>query len=229
MAIGYIESLDGTSELDFVVNSLVNSISGIRTATDDGLIKLATLTVICETYPSILSMLKEFKSLMLLNTVLSWFTGVNESENSWILTTEIMRLFRLMFWDIQTLDGDFWEKIIAVLKAALEELSLQASTQMKLGIEKTTEYLPMEAAALKLLRILDSAPMTSRFTEDILPFEEKELYEHVLIMILSSGESTAESQPQQICNSLLRRLTIKIPNDSIREEVASQVHICLDD
>ena len=209
--------------MTLVLNSLVSSITGIRTATEEGLQKLATLTVIWEIHLGEFSLDKKIKNIMLLKTVLGWFNGVNESETSWVLTTEILRLFRFMFPAIKYVDGDFWEKMIVVLKAALEELALQATTQMKLQDEKTSEYLPLQFTSLKLLGLLDTTPATSRFHEEILPYEEKELAGHVLTLILSSAESGIDSKPQQICNNLLRRLTIKIPNDSIREEVASQV------
>ena len=213
--------------MNLLLNSLVSSITGIRTATDEGLQKLATLTFVCESHYGAFSELKEFKNIMLMKTVLGWFKGVNESENSWVLTTEILRLFRLMFPSISHVDGEFWQQIIVILKAALEELSLQASTRRKLGVEKPSEYLPLQFAALKLLILFHTAPIATRFLEDILPFEDKELAGHVLTLILSAADSSTDSQPQLICNNLLRRLTVNIPNDSIREEVASQVRISL--
>jgi hypothetical protein len=128
LVTGNAELLTGSNELDLILNGLVSSISGIIATNgtssspailDEGLQKLTALNTLSEVDESFWSRVKEFRIVMLVKTILDWPSAVLRSSNSWIVTTEILRLLRsLLVWS-KHIDGDFWEKLTVLLKDAL--------------------------------------------------------------------------------------------------------------
>lgn len=125
--MGYAEPLFLSAELDLTRNSLVSSISGIianssndnTAVTGEGLQKLSMLNVMLEDDDVFWSKVKEFRRVMLLKTVLNWPNAVKESQLSWIVSTEVLQLFRsLLPWG--PMPGDLLEKGISVLKDSLQ-------------------------------------------------------------------------------------------------------------
>lgn len=133
--MGYAEPLFLSAELDLTRNSLVSSISGIianssndnmAVITGEGLQKLAMLNVMLEDDDVFWSKVKEFRRVMLLKAVLNWPNAVKESQLSWIVSTEVLQLFRsLLPWG--PMPGDLLEKGIGVLKDSLQVKIIQRS------------------------------------------------------------------------------------------------------
>lgn len=128
LVTGNAELLTGSNELDLILNGLVSSISGIIATNgtssspailDEGLQKLTALNTLSEVDESFWSRVKEFRIVMLVKTILDWPSAVLRSSNSWIVTTEILRLLRSLLVWIKHIDGDFWEKMTVLLKDAL--------------------------------------------------------------------------------------------------------------
>jgi len=65
------------------------------------------------------SKVKEFRRVMLLKTVLDWPNAVKESQLLWIVSTEVLQLFRFLLpWG--PTPGDLLEKGIGLLKDSLQ-------------------------------------------------------------------------------------------------------------
>lgn len=102
LAVGYAEQLFLSAELDLTRNTLVSSISGIvasfsnRIATGEGLQKLAMLNTILGDDDEFWSKVREFRRFMLLRTVLNWPGLVSHSQISWVVSTEVLQIFRFL-------------------------------------------------------------------------------------------------------------------------------------
>jgi hypothetical protein len=123
VVLGYAELLVGSKELDLLLNGIVSSISGINTSTavvEEGLQKLTTLNTLCEVDDMCWSRVKEFRIVMLLKTVLNWWSVVKDSHESWVISTEVLQLMKSLFPWIKHIDGDFWARGMTLLKEALD-------------------------------------------------------------------------------------------------------------
>jgi hypothetical protein len=121
----------GSKELDLILNGLVSSISGIIVSPGsnsasgvigEGLRKLTTLNILCEVDDTFWSRVKEFRIVMLLKTVLNWPTVTEGCHSSWVVSTEILRLFKSLLLWIKHIDGDFWENILNMVNEAFKVL-----------------------------------------------------------------------------------------------------------
>lgn len=125
--MGYAEPLYLSAELDLIRNGLVSSISGViagssndtSAVTGEGLQKLAMLNQMLGDDDEFWSKVKEFRRVMLLRTVLTWPSAVKESQLSWIVSTEVLQLFRFLL-PSASMPGDLMEKGIALLKESLQ-------------------------------------------------------------------------------------------------------------
>ena len=125
--MGYAEPLFLSPELDLTRNSLVSSISGIianpgsdnAAVTGEGLQKLSMLNTMLEDDDVFWSKVKEFRRVMLLKTVVNWPNVVKDSGFSWIVLSEVLRLFRFLLpWS--PMPGDVLEKGLELLKDSLQ-------------------------------------------------------------------------------------------------------------
>jgi hypothetical protein len=118
---GYSELLNGSKELDLILNGLVSSVSGINPSAgaealiQDGLPKLASLNVLSEVDDSFWNRVKEFRVIMLLRTTLNWVDALRDSSAHWLVSTEVLRLVRSLLPWIKHAEGDFWQKIYTLL------------------------------------------------------------------------------------------------------------------
>ena len=126
LASGYSELLNGSKDLELILNGLVSSISGITASggvqalIQDGLPKLASLNILCEVDDSFWNRVKEFRVVMLLRTTLNWVNALLESSVHWLVSAEVLRLVRSLLPWIKHSEGDFWEKIYSLLYDSLE-------------------------------------------------------------------------------------------------------------
>ena len=123
---GYSELLNGSKELDLILNGLVSSISGVSASagvaalTEDGLPKLTTLNVLCEIDESFWARIKEFRQIVLLRTTLYWVDVVRDSPFHWVVSTEVLRLVKSLLPWTKHAEADFWEKTYKLLNDSLE-------------------------------------------------------------------------------------------------------------
>jgi len=129
LAVGYAEPLFLSAELDFTRNSLVSSISGIiasfslDNATGEGLQKLAMLNAILGDEDEFWSKVTDFRRHMLLRTVSNWPSLVIRTQLSWVVSTEVLQLFRFLLpWS--RMPGDILETGFSLLKNSLQVRSL---------------------------------------------------------------------------------------------------------
>ena len=127
MVSGYSELLSHSKELILLLNGLVSSISGIIAGTattstilGEGLQKLSALNTMSEEVDSFWASLKQFRVLMLIRTILQWRDVVTDTQASWIVSTELLRLIRSLVPSIKHLNGDFWEKAFDLLRSSLD-------------------------------------------------------------------------------------------------------------
>jgi hypothetical protein len=197
VALGYAELLVGSKELDLILNSLVSSVSGIiptigsnstSAIVGEGLQKLTLLNTLEGVDDTFWSRVKEFRIMMLFKTVLQWSVTVKDLEVSWVVSTEALRLMRSLLPWIKHINGDFWENGITVLKEALEVTSIIAVLIIQLCVEKPTQFLPLQFAALKLLAqliVLKDGPTT--LEDDLWPKEKYGLFSGVLHLIIEAA------------------------------------------
>ena len=97
------------------------------------------------------------------------------------------------------------------------------------------QYLPLQFAALKLSGYLMSLKgACDYFHKDIWAKHKDAVYKYIMEMIIAAGGMYFrklllivgihdENQPQELCNSLLRRLSHDIPASVITDAAASEV------
>jgi hypothetical protein len=193
---GYSELLNGSKELDLILNGLVSSVSGINASAgaealiQDGLPKLASLNVLCEVDDSFWNRVKEFRVIMLLRTTLNWVDALQESSALWLVSTEVLRLVRSLLPWIKHAEGDFWQKIYFLLFDSLEVRFLIPSVNRQSCVLAPSEYLPLKFAALKLVSQFATVQDVSvALEEQISTAKKTSLFEQILNLILVSGGS----------------------------------------
>jgi hypothetical protein len=113
--------LNGSKELDLILNGLVSSVTGINASAgaealiQDGLPKLASLNVLSEVDDSFWNRVKEFRVIMLLRTTLNWVDALRDSSAHRLVSTEVLRLVKSLLPWIKHTEGDFWGKIYTLL------------------------------------------------------------------------------------------------------------------